>query len=87
MTDAIALSKALATQASLEAAVQLWDDERCAAGNELVNLGEALGEALVTRVPDWKAMDPETMERWYAAVIAGKRWYQIDEIPTQPQST
>ena len=24
-------------------------------------------------------MNPERMEKWYAAVIAGKSWYQIDE--------
>ena len=84
MTDALALSKALATQASVEAALQLWDDEQCAAGNQLVSLGQALGEALVTHVPDWSAMNPATMERWYAGVIAGKRWYQIDEIQRQP---
>jgi 2-polyprenyl-6-methoxyphenol hydroxylase-like FAD-dependent oxidoreductase len=81
MTDALALSKALATQVSVEAALQMWDDQQCAAGNELVSLGQALGEALVTRVPDWSAMNPATMESWYADVIAGKNWYQINEIP------
>ena len=65
----------------MDAALRVWDDEQCAAGNQLVSLGQALGEALVTHVPDWRAMNPETMERWYAGVIAGKRWYQIDEIP------
>jgi 2-polyprenyl-6-methoxyphenol hydroxylase-like FAD-dependent oxidoreductase len=83
MTDALALSKALATQESVEAALQRWDDEQCIAGNQLVSLGQALGEALVTRVPDWSAMNPATMESWYAGVIAGKNWYQINEIPKQ----
>jgi len=83
MTDALALSKALATQSSVEAALQVWDDEQCASGNQLVSLGQALGDALVTRVPDWSAMDSATMERWYAHVIAGKSWYQIDEIRKQ----
>ena len=81
ITDALALSKALATQPSVEAALQMWDDEQCAAGNQLVSLGQALGEALVTRVPDWSAMNPATLESWYAGVIAGKNWYQINEIP------
>ena len=80
ITDALALSNALGSMASLDSALQAWDNERCAAGNELVSLGQALGEALVTRVPDWRAMNPETMERWYAEVIAGKRWYEIDEM-------
>jgi len=81
MTDALALSKALVTQPSVETALRVWDDEQCAAGNELVSLGQALGKALVTHVPDWRAMTPATMERWYAGIIAGKRWYEIDEIP------
>ena len=81
MTDALALSKALATRASLDAALQAWDDERCAAGNQLVSLGQALGEVLVTRVPDWSAMNAAMMEQLYARVIADKSWYEIDEIP------
>jgi 2-polyprenyl-6-methoxyphenol hydroxylase-like FAD-dependent oxidoreductase len=81
MTDALALSKALATRASLDASLQAWDDERCAAGNQLVSLGQALGEALVTRVPDWSAVNPLMMERLYAGVLDGKSWYEIDEIP------
>jgi 2-polyprenyl-6-methoxyphenol hydroxylase-like FAD-dependent oxidoreductase len=81
MTDALALSKALPTGRSLNAALQTWDDERCVAGNQLVSLGAALGEALVTRVPDWSAMNPAMMERLYADVLAGKSWYEIDEIP------
>ena len=81
MTDALALSKALATRGPLDAVLQAWDDERCAAGSQLVNLGQALGEALVTRVPDWSTMNPAMMERLYAGVIAGKSWYEIDEIP------
>jgi len=83
MTDALALSKALRTQPSVAAGLRVWGDEQCAAGNELVSLGQALGEALVTHVPDWRTMDPATMERWYAAIIAGKRWYEIDEIPNR----
>jgi len=81
MTDALALTKALATAGPLDATLQAWDNERCAAGNQLVSLGQALGEALVTRVPDWSAMNPAMMERLYAGVIAGKSWYEIDEIP------
>jgi len=81
MTDALALSKALAAGAPLDAALQAWDDERCAAGNQLVSLGQALGEALVTRVPDWSAMNPAKMEALYAGVTAGKNWYELDEIP------
>ena len=83
MSDAFALSKALVTHPSLKSALKAWDEERWAAGNELVSLGQALGEALVNRVPDWRTMNPETMEKWYAAVIAGKSWYQIDEIQKQ----
>ncbi len=80
MTDAIALSKALAAHAAIEDALAAWDNEQCPQGNQLVNLGQALGEALVTDVPDWKAMNPVTMEQWYTNVVSGKTWYQIDEI-------
>lgn len=83
MTDAIALSKALVTHASVDAALKAWDEEQCPAGNQLVSLGQALGEALVTGVPEWKAMNPAKMERWYTEVIAGKSWYQIDEVGKQ----
>ena len=79
MTDAIALSEAIAENESLDAALDSWDEIQSAAGNRLVSLGRVLGEALVTDVPDWKSMTPTKMEEWFATVMSGQRWYAVDE--------
>lgn len=66
MTDAIALAHALATHASVDEALEAWDQTQCAAGNQLVSLGQALGKSLVTEVPDWHSMGPAEIEQWFA---------------------
>jgi 2-polyprenyl-6-methoxyphenol hydroxylase-like FAD-dependent oxidoreductase len=79
MTDAIALSEAIETQDSLDAALEAWDSAQSVTGNQLVALGRSLGEALVTHVPDWKSMNADSMKQWFATVMSGQRWYGVDE--------
>lgn len=79
MTDAIALSSALTTNDSVDDALQAWDNAQSVAGNNLVNLGRSLGEAMVTDVPDWKTMNTASMEQWFATVMSGQKWYAVDE--------
>jgi len=79
VTDAIALAEALGAEATIDGALEKWDQARSAAGHALVTLGEALGRALVTEVPDWSAMSWAEMEAWWESSMRGHRWYPIAE--------
>jgi 2-polyprenyl-6-methoxyphenol hydroxylase-like FAD-dependent oxidoreductase len=77
VTDAISLADALRAEATIEAALEIWDRERSAAGHELVTLGEALGRAVVTGVPHWTAMDAAETEVWWENAMKGRTWYPV----------
>ena len=70
MTDAIALSDSLlAEPASLDSALARYSRSQARSGNDLVRFGRQLGEALVTAIPDWSAMDAAAMERWFSSIV------------------
>jgi 2-polyprenyl-6-methoxyphenol hydroxylase-like FAD-dependent oxidoreductase len=71
LQDALALGRHCSTSQTWAEALQRYDRERCAAGNAQTELGRRLGEALVTRPPDWAAMQPEDFARWWAELLSG----------------
>lgn len=71
-----ALQDAVAFEAACRAAGPggSWDDvlaryqaERHPAGAALVRVARSMGYAMVEHTPDWAAMTPDLMERWWAA--------------------
>lgn len=72
MRNAIALGEAVGTSGALDAALEEWDQEQTRAGNELVVFGRQLGRALVTAVPDWSAMDEESLRAWFDSIVTVK---------------
>ena len=77
VTDATSLADALRSEATIEAALTTWDRARTTAGHDLVSLGEALGRAVVTEVPDWTAMDAAQTEAWWETAMKGRTWYPV----------
>jgi 2-polyprenyl-6-methoxyphenol hydroxylase-like FAD-dependent oxidoreductase len=82
VTDAISLADAIRTEPTIDAAIEKWDRERSAAGHELVALGEALGRAVVTEVPDWTKMDAAATEAWWTNAMKGRTWYLVADAAT-----
>ncbi|MGH8517230.1 MAG: FAD-dependent monooxygenase, partial [Panacagrimonas sp.] len=70
MTDAIALSDSLSAEPSnLDIALAHYSESQTRSGNQLVRFGRQLGEALVTSIPDWSAMDAAAMEKWFSSIV------------------
>ena len=69
INDAIALSEALKTHASIDAALTAWDGERTALNNRIVAYGGQLGRALVREIPDWSQMNPVSMAAWFNRLV------------------
>lgn len=70
MTDAIALSDALVSEpGDLDAALERYSRSQTRSGNHLVRFGRQLGEALVTSIPDWSAMDAAAMSTWFSSIV------------------
>ena len=81
LDDALAFVDALASHASLDAALRAWDDARGPFGNEVFDMGRSLGRHLVTDTPDWPVMDQSSMDAWWRGVIADRHWFWVDEVP------
>ena len=62
--DAIALGQRLTEQDSVDAALAEYDTERVEAGDQVVKLGQAVGDDTVLNAPDWAASDPTTFAAW-----------------------
>ena len=79
MEDAISSATALTTHDTVEDALHAWDVQQSAAGEKLVNLGRAMGTAMVKNRHDWGQMTATNMEQWWNATMTGKNWYTTDE--------
>jgi len=75
LEDALALERAARGHADWSSALKAYDEERCAAGNRLVELGRRLGRAQVEETPDWPSMTAEQWEQWTRASLAGQKLY------------
>ncbi len=81
LDDALAFADALSSHASLDAALRAWDDVRSRFGNEVFDMGQALGRHSVMEIPDWPSMDQSSMDAWWQGVIADRYWFWVDEVP------
>lgn len=73
--DAVALGDAIEGSASVVDALARFDEERSAAGNELVKLGRDLGHDQVTSAPPWDRLDSETFVEWARSTATGNAYY------------
>ncbi|MEV0406580.1 FAD-dependent monooxygenase [Actinoallomurus sp. NPDC050550] len=68
LADARALERACREHDTWERALAAYDEERRAAGEALVGLGQRLGAALVERTPTWDSLTPGEFETWMRAI-------------------
>ena len=87
LDDVLSLADHLTKEASLDAALSNFEQERSVFGREVFELGAALGKHLVEATPDWDVMDNRSMELWWEQVIGDRYWFWINEVDsTHPYS-
>lgn len=84
--QAVALAGALASCASVDAALGAWNAEVWGKANEQITLGETLGRALITAAPDWGAMDEAQMIAWWTRATSGAYVYCFDDAKPRAAS-
>jgi 2-polyprenyl-6-methoxyphenol hydroxylase-like FAD-dependent oxidoreductase len=81
LQDALTLERVCRDHASLDAALTLYDQERCGAGNALVELGRRLGQTQVEQTPDWTSMTADDFDTWIRTALAGQPLYHYGNVP------
>lgn len=83
--QAFALAHQIESAACLDEAISNWTASENIQSQKTMTLARCVGEALVTKVPDWGTMDHKRMESWWSSVIAGQSWYMVDDA-TAPKA-
>ncbi|MGH4032960.1 FAD-dependent monooxygenase [Actinomycetota bacterium Odt1-20B] len=65
LQDATVLESAFATATTWPDALDTYETDRTPAGRTMVDLGRALGRALVQETPDWRGLDQAGLEAWW----------------------
>lgn len=70
---------------SLSDYVLLWKANQAALAAEEIPKAQRMGEALVTRPPNWENMTPQSMAPWWKEVMDGRRWHATPSyLETEP---
>lgn len=78
LIDALSLEKYLKDEPDIHIAMERWGKERQQVANKLFILCRALGDFLVSNVPNWQQMSKQTMDEiWEKIVKDHQDWYQI----------
>lgn len=78
--DALELAGALATEPTLEAALERYDGVRPEVGSGLADMGLRIGKVLVEQPPDWRAMDQPGFEAaWNSVLTESSYFYQSQD--------
>jgi 2-polyprenyl-6-methoxyphenol hydroxylase-like FAD-dependent oxidoreductase len=74
LEDALTLERACREHGTWEGVLAAYDDERCPAGNAVVEVSRRLGRAQVEDTPPWSAMTADDFRTWWDLTLAGRRW-------------
>lgn len=55
--------------------VAMWKENQQVLLREEIQKAKCMGAALVSDPPDWKSMNQELTQQWWAQVMQGKTWY------------
>ncbi|SEG99759.1 2-polyprenyl-6-methoxyphenol hydroxylase [Nonomuraea solani] len=80
LQDALCLERALSSSHRPAQALTRYQQERCAEGNRLVDLGRAIGREQVEHTPDWTRMGPSQMDQWTRETLDGHNHYLYGNI-------
>lgn len=86
LQDALALERACREHATWSEVLAAYDAERCAVGNDLVELGRRIGRAQVEETPEWDSLTVAEFEAWVQATISGHRLYLYEHTDTRAAS-
>lgn len=77
LKDGIELTKLFEKKpiVDLSALTSTWKEMQQSLISEESQKAKTIGEALVTNPPNWKLMDQQLTDEWWAGVIQGKTWY------------
>jgi 2-polyprenyl-6-methoxyphenol hydroxylase-like FAD-dependent oxidoreductase len=77
LTNGLELSKLIESNPdkNLIEHVAMWKEAQQALLSADVQKAKNMGDALVTRPPNWGAMNQQLTEQWWAEVMQGKSWY------------
>lgn len=77
LTNGIELSKLIESNPdkNLSEHVAMWKEAQQALLSADVQKAKSMGDALVTRPPNWIAMNQQSTDQWWAEVMQGKSWY------------
>lgn len=78
LEDTLSLSTILKQEDNFDQALIKWNAKQWPKSKNLVALGEAIGNAMVTNPPDYEVMDEVSALKWWdESVVAGRSWYII----------
>jgi 2-polyprenyl-6-methoxyphenol hydroxylase-like FAD-dependent oxidoreductase len=77
--QAVSLAEALSSHASIDAALDAWNEDARIKADQQIALGKTLGRALITEAPDWSAMNEQQMQSWWASATSGTYVYYFDD--------
>jgi 2-polyprenyl-6-methoxyphenol hydroxylase-like FAD-dependent oxidoreductase len=80
LQDALCLEQACEADHSWSDVLTEYNRQRCAAGNDLVELGRRIGRDSVQQTPPWASMTPDDMEAWSMGTLAGRRHYLYGDV-------
>lgn len=75
LQDALALERLGAAHTDWSDLLAAYDEERTAAGTDLVELGRRIGRDQVTHTPPWGSMGPDDFDAWTRGTLAGESLY------------
>lgn len=77
LNDSLGLVEVLDNEelGTLSKQLQAWNDARVETARKEVALSKNMGEGLVTKSPDWSAMNQAKMDEWWKDVMSGNSWY------------
>ena len=80
LQDALCLEQACEAHQSWGDVLAEYDRQRCAVGNDLVELGRRIGRDSVQQTPPWDSMTPDDMDAWSRSTLAGRRHYLYGNV-------
>jgi 2-polyprenyl-6-methoxyphenol hydroxylase-like FAD-dependent oxidoreductase len=75
LQEAMLLEDLVAEHDDWQTVFAIYDHERTAAGNSIVELGRRIGAAQVQQTPPWADMKPTDFQQWTKDTLSGTRLY------------
>lgn len=76
--DAMLLAECFSqSDSTFSQALKNWDQQQSHTATNMFNLSQRIGNFMVTKMPDWSALNKNQVDEMWQAVIAGQDWYIV----------